>query len=142
MPSRATVRHAREGKEAPSVNIHLSGASPSKAGRTGPREFCSTDHLSTEAIAAFADGELSRHAAHRARLHIVACEECRREVNIQRSAAERLRSCGADESIRAPRTLVERLAQVAEELPGDGAPDSDGPGKVTDAFRRALKRRG
>jgi len=79
-------------------------------------------------------------------VHIVACEECRREVNIQRSAAERLRSCGADESIRAPRTLVERLSQVGEQMPAgeDGASRSaqgGASGKV-DAILRALKRRG
>ena len=45
-----------------------------------PREFASVEHLSLEAVAAFVDGELTPLAMHRARVHLVHCEECRAEV--------------------------------------------------------------
>ncbi|WP_051059730.1 zf-HC2 domain-containing protein [Corynebacterium capitovis] len=69
--------------------------------------------MSTEAVAAFADGELSDSAAHRARAHIVVCDECWREVNIQRAAAERLRQGSQGDSVRAPESLLQRLNEVA-----------------------------
>lgn len=94
----------------------MNGAFPPHPRRRPRSEFSPTEHLSTEAIAAFADGELSRHASHRARTHIVHCEECRREVNIQRAAAERLRACD-DEMLHAPRTLLERLERLQQTAP-------------------------
>lgn len=53
-----------------------------------PREFASVEHLSLEAVAAFVDGELTPLAMHRARVHLVHCEECRAEVAQQRRASE------------------------------------------------------
>ncbi|AWB83797.1 hypothetical protein [Corynebacterium liangguodongii] len=82
------------------------------------RPFSSTDHLSPEAVAAFADSELSPTALHRARVHIVKCEECRGAVSEQRAAAERLRHCDADGEVRAPLALVERLAKLPAESAG------------------------
>ena len=55
------------------------------------KRFLSTEHLGTEAIAAFVDGELSVVAERRAQAHLMACPECRREVAKQRQAAKRLR---------------------------------------------------
>ncbi len=60
----------------------------------GPRQFGSTEHLSTEAVAAFVDGEL-RMAAHlRAAHHLSLCPQCATEVEAQRQARAALRdSC-------------------------------------------------
>ncbi len=96
------------------------------------------------------DGELSDTAAHRARTHMLRCEECRNEVSIQRAAAERLRSSKADPSIRAPQNLLERLNRVQDDCCGEerGAGRSKGEavfGDVADFVEtalRAIKRRG
>ena len=42
----------------------------------GPRQFGSTEHLSTEAIAAFVDGELRMTAHLRAAHHLSLCPQC------------------------------------------------------------------
>lgn len=81
--------------------------------------FDSTDHLSFEAVAALVDGELSRTAVHRARLHLAACQLCRDEESRQRATAAAVREHNTDGCLRAPRSLVEKLAHMegTEELP-------------------------
>ncbi len=60
----------------------------------GPRRFRSTEHLSTEAIAAFVDGELRMTAHLRAGHHLSLCPQCAGEVDAQRQARSALRdSC-------------------------------------------------
>jgi len=60
----------------------------------GPRQFGSTEHLSTEAVAAFVDGELRMTAHLRAAHHLSLCPECATEVDAQRQARAALRdSC-------------------------------------------------
>lgn len=60
----------------------------------GPRQFGSTEHLSTEAIAAFVDGELRMTAHLRAAHHLSLCPECAAEVEAQSQARAALRdSC-------------------------------------------------
>lgn len=76
--------------------------------------FDSTDHLSFEAVAALVDGELSHTAAHRARLHLAQCQDCREEEARQRAAATAVREHNADGCLRAPRSLVERLALLED----------------------------
>ena len=44
----------------------------------GPRQFGSTEHLSTEAVAAFVDGELRMTAHLRAAHHLSLCPQCAR----------------------------------------------------------------
>lgn len=78
-------------------------------------EFSSIDHLSPEAVAAFVDGELTSGAEHRVRVHIVHCPECRNEVHTQRAASEIVRDSNVEECVRAPRSLIERLAQIASD---------------------------
>ncbi|WP_295625001.1 zf-HC2 domain-containing protein [uncultured Corynebacterium sp.] len=90
--------------------------------------FASTDHLGTEAVAAFVDGELSPSAHKRAQEHLLACGECRREVARQRQAARRLRDSG---EVHIPESLRERLASLSK----DELPD-DAPGARSLAHRR------
>ncbi|MGJ4170049.1 zf-HC2 domain-containing protein [Corynebacterium jeikeium] len=73
----------------------------------------SIDHLSTEAIAALVDGELSRRAEHRAKIHLVHCEHCREEVRAQRAAANRMRKHAA--AVHTPGGLMEKLQRIPEE---------------------------
>uniref|UniRef100_UPI0021755793 anti-sigma factor family protein n=1 Tax=Corynebacterium diphtheriae TaxID=1717 RepID=UPI0021755793 len=53
------------------------------------RHFASVEHLNPEAVAAFVDNELSPAAAHRAKIHLVHCPECREEIHRQRGGAAR-----------------------------------------------------
>jgi hypothetical protein len=66
-------------------------------------------HLSDEAVAAFADGVLTGHARERATRHTNACAECRQAVKGQREAAWALRSAVAP---ALPTSLLERLRTV------------------------------
>jgi hypothetical protein len=71
-------------------------------------------HLSDEAVAAFADGVLSGHARERATRHINACGECHHAVRVQREAAFALRSAVAP---ALPSALRDRLRTVPMTTP-------------------------
>ncbi|WP_083283976.1 MULTISPECIES: zf-HC2 domain-containing protein [Corynebacterium] len=89
----------------------------------------SVDHLSLEAIAALVDNELSPKAEHRAKVHLVHCEQCREEVNAQRVAAERLRE--HEVPVRASGTLREKLARIPEAATVGSAQPAVAHGKRT-----------
>jgi len=102
-------------------------ASQSDAPVGAPRQFGSTEHLSTEAIAAFVDGELRMSAHLRAAHHISLCPECAAEVDGQRRARAALRD---SHPIRIPSTLLGLLSQIPHCPPEDGAGsagDTSGP---------------
>jgi hypothetical protein len=85
----------------------------------------SSQHLSDEAVAAFADGVLRGHARDRAARHVDSCTECRSAVRIQREAAVALRSACAPAP---PGALLDRLRSVPlttplTTLPSVMAPD-------------------
>jgi hypothetical protein len=69
----------------------------------------SQQHLSDEAVAAFADGALSGHAQQRARRHTSECPECAYAVAVQREAAWALRAAPAP---ALPTGLLDRLREV------------------------------
>lgn len=81
-----------------------------------PRQFGSTEHLSTDAIVAFVDGELRMNAHLRAAHHLSLCEECAAEVEYQDRARSALRD---SHPIRIPSTLLGTLSQIPES-PMDG----------------------
>ncbi len=75
----------------------------------GPRQFGSTEHLSTEAIAAFVDNELRLTPHLRAANHLSLCPQCAAEVEAQRQARSALReSC----PIAMPSSLLGQLSQI------------------------------
>lgn len=93
--------------------------------RSKQKKFASVDHLSPEAVAAFVDEELTKGAMHRARVHMVHCEDCRAEVAQQRRASERLKEANTDEIPMIPSTLMDRLHSIAHTCPeGPRAEDS------------------
>lgn len=94
-------------------------ASQSDAPVGAPRQFGSTEHLSTEAIAAFVDGELRMNAHLRAAHHISLCPECAIEVEDQRRARAALRDSNP---IRIPSTLLGLLSQIPHSPPDDAVP--------------------
>lgn len=80
----------------------------------GPKRFGSTEHLSTEAIAAFVDGELRMSAHLRAAHHMSMCPQCSAEVDAQGQARTALRdSC----PIRIPSSLLGALSEIPHHAP-------------------------
>jgi hypothetical protein len=71
-------------------------------------------HLSDEAIAAFADDVLTGHARERARRHTTSCAECNYAVLVQREAVWALRSAAAPSL---PSGLLDRLRDVPVTTP-------------------------
>lgn len=71
-------------------------------------------HLSDEAIAAFADGVLCGHARERASRHTASCPECAQAVAVQREAVWALRAAPAP---ALPTGLLDRLRDVPASTP-------------------------
>lgn len=101
-------------------------ASQSDAPVGAPRQFGSTEHLSTEAIAAFVDGELRMNAHLRAAHHLSLCAQCAAEVDDQSRARTALRD---SHPIRTPSTLLGLLSQIPHCSPDKTPPL---PGRYTD----------
>lgn len=83
-------------------------------------------HLSDEAVAAFADGALTDSARARAARHVAECSECAHAVAVQREAVWALRAAPAP---ALPGDLLERLRAVPSTTPLNGQPialDPDG----------------
>jgi anti-sigma factor RsiW len=74
-----------------------------------PRRFSSTEHLASEAVAAFADGELRMTAYLRAARHIAECPECAAEVDAQQQARAALKESG---DMSMPTSLLGLLSQI------------------------------
>jgi hypothetical protein len=110
----------------------------------GPRQFGSTEHLSTEAIAAFVDGELRMNAHLRAAHHLSLCPQCAAEVDAQQQAREALRD---SHPINIPSSLLGLLsqipnqAQLGEHTPGDDGSDSSLTGELADGLGRGRRKR-
>ncbi|WP_280233222.1 hypothetical protein [Nocardia cyriacigeorgica] len=91
----------------------MSGDS-STSGRS-PR-FRSTEHLASEAVAAYVDGELRMNAYLRAAQHLSVCPECAAEVEAQQQARIALRRAG---QVSIPHGLHDSLTRIPlGELPG------------------------
>jgi anti-sigma factor RsiW len=84
----------------------------------------SSQHLSDEAVAAFADGVLTGHARERATKHTATCAECAEAVAIQREAVLALRSAAAP---ALPSGLLDRLKSLPDTTPISGVPAMLGP---------------
>lgn len=83
-------------------------------------------HLSDEAVAAFADGALGNGARARAARHVAECPDCAHAVAVQREAVWALRAAPAPSL---PCGLLERLRAVPSTTPLSGQPialDDDG----------------
>ena len=104
----------------------------------GPRRFGSTEHLSTEAIAAFVDGELRMGAHLRAAHHMSLCPQCSAEVDAQGQARAALRaSC----PIVIPNSLLGALSQIPHHAPVDPPVDDDAAQFAAGSTRAWRKRR-
>jgi anti-sigma factor RsiW len=81
-------------------------------------------HLSDEAVAAFADGVLTGRARDRAARHLNDCAECRQAVKTQREAAFALRHAAAP---ALPTGLLDKLRTVPQTTPITTLPTAVGP---------------
>jgi hypothetical protein len=104
----------------------------------GPRQFGSTEHLSTEAIAAFVDGELRMTAHLRAAHHLTLCVECAGEVDAQRQARAALRD---SRPIAIPNSLLGLLSQIPQESAQIQPANDDRDQFADDTIRGRRKRR-
>jgi len=104
----------------------------------GPRQFGSTEHLSTEAVAAFADGELRMTAYLRAAHHLSLCTQCAAEVEAQRQARAALRD---SRPIAIPTSLLGLLSQIPQETTQVQPEGSDQAQFADDTIRGRRKRR-
>ncbi|MCG5430776.1 RNA polymerase subunit sigma-70 [Mycobacterium sp. MYCO198283] len=110
-------------------------ASQSDAPVGAPRQFSSTEHLSTEAVAAFVDGELRMSAHLRAAHHLSICPDCAAEVDAQRQARAALRDSSP---VAVPSSLLGLLSQIPHQpLP---EPD-DVPGPAPSRLHRDRRKR-
>ncbi|MFD3746041.1 hypothetical protein [Nocardia sp. NPDC058633] len=99
---------------------------PHAAGR--PPRFQPTEHLASEAVAAFVDGELRMNAYLRAAQHLSVCPECAAEVDAQQQARIALRRAA---EVAIPRSLHDSLSRIPlADLPGN-APE---PQRRNEAF--------
>ena len=86
------------------------------------RQFNPTDHLASEAVAAYVDGELRMNAYLRAAHHVSQCPDCASEVDAQQQARIALRS---SEQVTMPSSLMGLLHQIPDRhpcAPGDSRP--------------------
>lgn len=91
-----------------------------------PRQFNSTEHLSSEAIAAFVDGELRMKAHLRAGHHLSLCGQCAGEVEAQGQARAALRD---SRPVSVPSTLMNLLSAIPQSTPDEALP---APPSLTD----------
>lgn len=95
-----------------------------------PRRFGSTEHLASEAIAAFVDGELRMAPYLRAAQHLSICPECAAEVEAQQQARHALRAA-ACQMPQMPPSLLGALSNIPAHLcdtPSDRSRPAAGPG--------------
>ncbi|HJQ44510.1 MAG TPA: hypothetical protein VJ831_15580 [Jatrophihabitantaceae bacterium] len=83
-----------------------------------------SQHLSDEALAAFADGVLRNAARSRAIRHVNGCPECAHAVAVQREAVWALRAAPAP---ALPTGLFDRLTALPDTTPLDVAPATIAP---------------
>lgn len=103
-----------------------------------PRQFSSTDHLSTEAVAAFADGELPMRAHLRAASHLSLCAQCAAEVDAQVQARSALRE---SRPISMPSTLLGLLSAIPQTAPDEPVPSPPPDGEQPDRGQRGRRKR-
>jgi len=103
----------------------------------GPRQFGSTEHLSTEAVAAFVDEELRLTPHLRAAHHLSLCPECAAEVEAQRQARSALRD---SRPIAIPSSLLGQLSQIPLHTVAEPTESVQEP-QLADGAQRARRKR-
>lgn len=123
------VSSVMSGESSTPGNAHASSRPPrSHAPQGRAQRFAPTEHLASEAVVAYVDGELRMNAYLRAAQHLAQCPECVAEVEAQQQARIALRQSGP---IAIPRGLHDSLARIPlAELPSaDRASDASASGR-------------
>lgn len=84
----------------------------------------SVGHLTTEAIAAYVDGELRLGAHMRASAHLGSCPQCAAEVEAQRRTRADLQRCGEPampDSLLGSLRLIPQLSALPADSPADSS---------------------
>ena len=97
------------------------------------------DHLSLDAVVAFADGEMSLTAFQRAAAHVARCQACAAEVAEQTSARQQLRSAACP---RIPSGLLDALRSIPVALPATPPPSGVSRDAVTGRAVRSVRAMG
>ena len=84
------------------------------------------DHLSLDAVVAYADGEMTLTAYQRAAAHLVRCLSCAADVAEQTAASQYLRSAQAPSM---PGSLFDALRAIPVAMPIDPQPEAPGRGR-------------
>ncbi|OOL28974.1 RNA polymerase subunit sigma-70 [Rhodococcus rhodochrous] len=90
------------------------------------RRFGSTEHLASEAVAAYVDGELRMNAYLRAAEHLAVCPECATEVEAQQQARRALRDAARMAPPPMPSSLLVALADIPQHHQDLSAPGFGG----------------
>ncbi|MFD6673816.1 zf-HC2 domain-containing protein [Rhodococcus zopfii] len=90
-----------------------------------PRQFGSTEHLASEAVAAYVDGELRMNAYLRASQHLSMCPECAAEVEAQQQTRHALRNA-AQRAPQMPSSLLGALSSIPTHLQDTALQDTAG----------------
>jgi len=81
--------------------------------------FSSTEHLATEAVVAYVDGELTMAAHQRAAAHLSLCAECAGEVDAQQRVRTAVRSAAPLAMPAELRGMLSRIPDNRAESPND-----------------------
>ena len=111
--------------EEPATNRGSDTAGGRDAGGAAERQprFAATEHLASEAIAAYVDGELRMNPYLRAAEHLARCPECAAEVEAQQQARIALRQA-AQMNISVPHALHDTLSRIPlADLTGNSVDD-------------------
>ena len=84
--------------------------------------FATMEHLATEAVVAFVDGELSMTAYQRAAAHLSVCAECAADVEAQQYAQWAVRSASPLDMPAGLRGLLCRIPETSVPAPQLGPP--------------------
>ncbi|NKY49050.1 hypothetical protein [Nocardia vermiculata] len=90
---------------------------------TGEGRFAPTEHLASEAVVAYVDGELRMNAYLRAAEHLSRCPECAAEVEAQQQTRVALRRA-AQMQISAPIDLHDSLSRIPLANPTGSSPEN------------------
>lgn len=109
------------------------GAKLKAKAKAKARRLDTIGHLGPEAVVAFVDGEMAPKFMHRVRVHLVHCPECREDIRVQRGTAEWVRQSNIDAQVRAPESLMAKLASIGSaDVAGTEGPD--GPDAETPVY--------
>ena len=105
---------------------------------SAPPRFSSTDHLATEAVAAYVDGELPMKAHLRAASHLSVCAQCAAEVDAQGQARAALRD---SRPVNMPATLMGLLSAIPQNAPQEQPPEPPPVDEQPDRIHRGRRKR-